>query len=154
MLFVFILAIQSASARDYVETRDANTEDVASEQDTPLRAGRKAIAANDWPTAIMLLQKAVLQEPNNPDGFNLLAYSYRKQFKPDIEKAFENYRMALKLDPKHKGAHEYIGEAYLMVKQPVEAEKHLALLASICGNKTCEEYEDLAKAIAEYNKKQ
>ena len=153
MLFVFILAIQTASARDYVETRDANTEDVASEQDTPLRAGRKAIAANDWPTAIMLLQKAVLQEPNNPDGFNLLAYSYRKQFKPDIEKAFENYHMALKLDPKHKGAHEYIGEAYLMDKKPAEAAKHLALLASICGNKTCEEYEDLAKAIAEYNKK-
>lgn len=153
MLFVFILVIQTASARDYVETRDVNTEDVASEQDTPLRAGRKAITANDWPTAIILLQKAVFQEPNNPDGFNLLAYSYRKQAKPDIEKAFENYLIALKLDPKHKGAHEYIGEAYLMVKQPAEAEKHLALLASICGNKTCEEYEDLAKAVEEYNKK-
>jgi Tfp pilus assembly protein PilF len=144
--------MQTAYARDYVETRDANIEDLAMEQDSPLRAGRKAVAANDWQTAIMLFQKAVLQEPNNPDGFNLLAYSYRKQAKPDMEKAFENYRMALKLDPKHRGAHEYIGEAYLMDRKPDEARKHLAILETLCGNKTCEEYEDLAKAIADYRK--
>jgi hypothetical protein len=56
----------------------------------------------------------------------------------------------LQLDPKHKGAHEYIGEAYLMDKKPAEAEKHLASLEQICGNKTCEEYVDLAAAIAKY----
>ena len=56
----------------------------------------------------------------------------------------------LKLDPRHKGAHEYIGEAYLMDKKPAEAEKHLAELEKICGNKSCEEYADLAKAIADY----
>jgi Tfp pilus assembly protein PilF len=144
--------MQHASARDFVETRDANMEDLALEQDTPLRAGRKAIAASDWQTAIIHLQKAVLLEPNNPDGFNLLAFSYRKQASPDITKAFENYRIALKLDPKHRGAHEYIGEAYLMAKQPDEAQKHLALLATICGNKTCEEYGDLAQAIKNYRK--
>jgi hypothetical protein len=37
-----------------------------------------------------------------------------------------------------------------MDKKPAEAEKHLASLEQICGNKTCEEYADLAGAIAKY----
>lgn len=64
--------------------------------------------------------------------------------------AFEHYRIALKLEPNHKGAHEYIGEAYLMAKKPAEAERHLAELQRICGNTTCEEDLDLARAIAQY----
>lgn len=50
----------------------------------------------------------------------------------------------------HRGAHEYIGEAYLMDNKPEEAKRHLAELEKICGNRTCEEYADLAKAIAEF----
>jgi tetratricopeptide (TPR) repeat protein len=118
-----------------------------------LQAGREAVKVKDWDKAIAQFKAATVQEPKNADAYNMLAYSYRKQAKPDLPKAFENYNLALKLDPKHKGAHEYIGEAYLMDKKPAEAEKHLALLATICGNKTCEEYEDLAKAIAADKKK-
>jgi Tfp pilus assembly protein PilF len=118
-----------------------------------LQTGRDAVKAKDWDKAIVQFKLATVQEPKNADAYNMLAYSYRKQAKPDLPKAFENYNLALKLDPKHKGAHEYIGEAYLMDNKPAEADKHLALLASICGNKTCEEYADLAKAISEYIKK-
>jgi hypothetical protein len=38
----------------------------------------------------------------------------------------------------------------LMDRTPLEAEKHLAALETHCGNRTCEEYADLAKAIAGY----
>jgi tetratricopeptide (TPR) repeat protein len=120
--------------------------------ESAMQAGRDAVAEKNWDKAIAQFKLASMQEPKNGDAYNMLAYSYRKQAKPDLAKAFENYNLALKLDPKHKGAHEYIGEAYLMDKKPAEAEKHLALLASICGNKTCEEYTDLAKAIADYKK--
>lgn len=153
IILSFVFVMQVASARDMPEMRDVNTEDVGSKQDTPLQAGRKAVALGDWQAAINHLEKAVVQEPNNADGFNLLAFSFRKQTKPNLTKAFENYRIALKLDPKHKGAHEYIGEAYLMDKKLEEAEKHLAILELLCGNKTCEEYQDLAKAIEAYSKK-
>jgi hypothetical protein len=37
-----------------------------------------------------------------------------------------------------------------MEKRPEEAQKHLTQLEAICGNKTCEEYADLAKAMADY----
>ena len=94
---------------------------------------------------------AAKEDPRNADVQNLLGYSYRKRSNPDLTKAFEHYNEALKLNPRHKGAHEYIGEAYLMDKKPAEAQKHLAQLEVLCGNKTCEEYADLAKAIANYN---
>jgi len=112
-----------------------------------------AIDAKDWGKAMAELSQAVRDDPRNADVHNLLGYSYRKRANPDLAKAFEHYNTALKLNPKHKGAHEYIGEAYLMDKKPAEAEKHLAQLQTLCGNKTCEEYEDLAKSIADYRAK-
>ena len=118
-----------------------------------LATARKAIDAKDWSRAMSELNLAVREEPRNANVHNLLGYSYRKRATPDMAKAFEHYGTALKLDPLHKGAHEYIGEAYLMDKKPAEAEKHLAELEKICGNKTCEEYTDLAKSITEYKSK-
>ena len=114
---------------------------------------RNAIKAKDWKKALSELNLAAREEPRNADVHNLLGYSYRKQAAPDLPKAFEHYKTALSLNPRHKGAHEYIGEAYLMDKKPQEAEKHLAELEKICGNKTCEEYEDLAKSLADYKAK-
>lgn len=117
-----------------------------------LATARAAIQAKDWTKALNELNAAAREDSRNADVQNLLGYSWRKRATPDLAKAFEHYGNALRLDPKHKGAHEYIGEAYLMDKKPAEAEKHLAQLEAICGNKTCEEYVDLAKAIADYKK--
>ena len=118
-----------------------------------LDLARAAIKSKDWRKALAELNVAVKDEPRNAEVHNLLGYSYRKQATPNLPKAFEHYKTALSLNPKHKGAHEYIGEAYLMDKKPQEAEKHLADLEKLCGNKTCEEYVDLAKALAAYRAK-
>lgn len=118
-----------------------------------MATARAAIKAKNWSNAIKELSAAVRAEQKNADAHNLLAYSHRKQAQPDLAKAFEHYKIALQLNPQHLGAHEYIGEAYLMDKKPHEAEKHLAILEKLCGNKTCEEYLDLAKAVADYRAK-
>ncbi len=133
---------------------------VAHAEDTPsnmgpgvpeqLVAARAAIAAKDWSRAIAELNAAVKLEPRNADAHNLLGYSHRKQARPDLARAFEHYKLALQIDPGHRGAHEYIGEAYLMDHRPAEARRHLAELARLCGNQTCEEYVDLAEAIKAY----
>ncbi|OIP15370.1 MAG: hypothetical protein CO105_04265 [Comamonadaceae bacterium CG_4_9_14_3_um_filter_60_33] len=115
-----------------------------------LANARSAIDAKDWQRALTELRVALQTAPNNADVHNLLGFSYRKQAQPDLPKAFEHYQQALKLNPLHRGAHEYIGEAYLMDNKPAEAERHLAALEKICGNRSCEEYADLAKAIAAY----
>ena len=112
-----------------------------------LDAARAAIAKKDWKTAIEQLQAADRKDSRNADVHNLLGYSYRHS--GDMDKAFSHYRTALQIDSQHKGTHEYIGEAYLTVKQPDKAREHLARLKTICGE-GCEEYQDLAKAIAAY----
>ena len=144
LLLVAMLAGASVHAAD---TGPAPAKSSVSDR---LKTARAAIQGKEWKKALAELNLAAREEPRNADVQNLLGYSYRKQGTPDLPKAFEHYQAALRLDPRHKGAHEYIGEAYLMDKKPAEAEKHLAALAQICGNTTCEEYEDLAKAIAEY----
>jgi tetratricopeptide (TPR) repeat protein len=117
-----------------------------------LSAGRQAIEAKDWYRAIRELNLAQRDDPRSADVHNLLGYSYRKRANPDLPKAFEHYNMALKIDPDNRGIHEYIGEAYLMDKKPAEAERHLAQLERICG-RSCEEYGELAKSIADYKAK-
>jgi Flp pilus assembly protein TadD len=115
-----------------------------------LADARKAIEAKDWNVALRELNAAAREEPNNADVHNLLGYSWRKRSNPDVTKAFEHYYIALRIDPRHKGAHEYIGQAYLMEKRPQQAETHLAELEKICGGRTCPEYQELSKAIADF----
>ena len=142
-----VLAGSAASLTPLAQAADTRSGPPVSER---LANARKAIEAKDWGKAMFDLNQAAREEPRNADVHNLLGYTYRKRATPDLTKAFEHYNTALKLDPSHKGAHEYIGEAYLMDKKPAEAEKHLARLEVLCGNKTCEEYADLAKSIADY----
>ena len=151
---LLVAALAAASVMAYAaDTPGSNPSIKAPTVAERVASARKAIDAKEWASAMRELNTAVREDPRNPDIHNLIAYTYRKRAQPDLGKAFEHYNTALRLDPRHKGAHEYIGEAYLMDKKPAEAEKHLAELEKICGNKSCEEYADLAKAIAEYKAK-
>jgi Flp pilus assembly protein TadD len=108
--------------------------------------GVDAVKAKDWERAVYHLGIVVKAEPANADAQNLLGYAYRNQKKFDL--AFKHYNEALKLDPKHKAAHEYVGEAYVLTGNKAKAQEHLAALERICG-KGCEEYQDLARAITQ-----
>jgi len=112
--------------------------------------GKQAVKAQDWKAAIDAFSRWVAKEPDNADANNYLAFSYRKSGNLDL--AFKNYREALRLDPKHRGAHEYIGEAYLMAGNVAKAEEHLKILDGLCVF-GCSEYDDLKKAIADYKAK-
>jgi Flp pilus assembly protein TadD len=111
--------------------------------------GKAAIAARQYANAVGWLQRAVAAEPGNPEAFNLLGYATRKSGNP--AGSLQYYQKALSLDPKHLGAHEYIGEAYLMLDQPQRAEEHLARLDQLCTF-GCKEYRELKAAIANYKK--
>lgn len=119
-------------------------------EDPDFISGKKAADAQDWKAAIRAFTRVTNKHRDDADGYNMLGYSYRKS--GDVDNAFRYYNAALRLDSNHKGAHEYIGEAYLMKNDISGAEKHLVALERICG-KNCEEYQDLAKAIVEHRKK-
>ena len=152
LLLALLAAATSALAVDTVEPAPAPRAAAPRSVDH-LALARGAIARKDWDVAMRELNVAVRETPQNADVQNLLGYTYRKRANPDMAKAYEHYTMALKINPQHKGAHEYIGEAYLIDKKPQEAEQHLAELERICGGRGCEEYQDLAKSIAEYKAK-
>jgi Flp pilus assembly protein TadD len=109
--------------------------------------GKKAIDAKDWPKAVELFQKVVAKNDKNADAFNWLGYATRNQ--GDYDKAFAAYTKALELDPKHRGAHEYIGEAYLKVNNLAKAEEHLKQLDALCAF-GCAELTELKTKIAAY----
>jgi tetratricopeptide (TPR) repeat protein len=117
-----------------------------SPKDTELEKAKTAIARKDWTAAQAELVPYTVNNPRSADGFNLLGYSLRNQKKYDD--SLVAYKQALTLDPKHKGAHEYIGIAYIQMGQLDKAKEHLASLDKICPF-SCEEYRDLKKAIAE-----
>lgn len=115
-----------------------------------LASAQGAIEAKDWDAAQRDLGRLLRVDWRNADGHTMMGYVYRKRAAPDLAKSIEHYTMALRIDPRHKGAHEYLGEAYLMDNKPAEAEKHLAQLERICGGRACEEYQDLARSIDAY----
>jgi tetratricopeptide (TPR) repeat protein len=108
---------------------------------------------NDWIAAQATLRQALARNPDNADYHNLYAYSIRKGPNPDMSLVFKHYNEALRIDPDHRGAHEYLGEAYLMVGNLAKAKEHLSVLDKLCFF-PCDEYSDLKKAIADYERKQ
>ena len=126
----------------------ANGEDAAN-IDPVIAAARAAIDQQDWAGAQSGLKQALAANPNKADYHNLYAYSLRKGPNPDMAVVFSHYTEALRIDPKHRAAHEYSGEAYLVVGDLPKAKEHLASLDRLCFF-GCEEYTDLKKAVAKY----
>ena len=111
-------------------------------------AGKTAVEGKQWKLAVDHFKRATLQDPKNADAWNMLGYSSRWAGK--YPEAFDAYARALALEPNHRGANSYLGVAYVRTNDLVKARAQLAKVESICGNKECDYYKLLDKAIAEY----
>lgn len=98
--------------------------------DPDFAAGKRAIVANDWAGAIKALTSAGLRDDRNADIQNYLGYAYRRL--RQLDAAMRHYQQALLLNPRHRSAHEHLGEAYLVQGDLIKAEEHLAALERIC----------------------
>ena len=117
--------------------------------DPDFKAGKKALGAEDWHGAIAALELAALREPFNADIQNYIGYAYRRL--RQLGPAIGHYQQALMLDPRHRSAHEHLGEAYLVLGEAAKAEQLLAALENLCLI-PCEEYDDLKRAFAAYKR--
>jgi tetratricopeptide (TPR) repeat protein len=86
-----------------------------------------------------------LNKPDDPRVNNWIGFSLRKTGK--VQDAMAYYDKALKAAPDFTPAHEYLGEAYIQLKDAAKAKEQLAAIEKLCGNKTCEEYKDLSASI-------
>jgi Flp pilus assembly protein TadD len=144
-LILGLAVLQSGALADLPEPK-------AKTENANIAAGRKAIEEKDFKSALGHLTKAVQEEPNNADAHSMLGYSYRKL--GTFDRSMEHYQRALKIDGNHRSAREYLGELYLEMNQPANAEKELTTLKKACpffGK--CEEYDDLKGAIEKYKAK-
>jgi Tfp pilus assembly protein PilF len=140
-VFLSLTLTQGGAFADLPEPKARENPNVA--------AGRKAIEAKDYKSALAHLTKAVQESPNDADAHSMLGYSYRRL--GTFDKSMEHYQKALKIDSKHRTAHEYLGELYLDMNQLDNAEKQLAALKKACpfiGK--CSEYDDLKDAIEKH----
>ena len=121
----------------------------ARSKDADYAAGMAAVKVKDWQQVVDRMGAYTQRQPGDADGWNELGHAYRRLGRMDP--AFDAYGKALKIDPKHRGAHEYLGEAYLQVNDLPKAEQELKTLDKLCFM-PCEEYSDLKRGIEEYKK--
>jgi tetratricopeptide (TPR) repeat protein len=115
--------------------------------DPDFAAGKRALVAENWTGAIAALELAVLRDPHNADIQNYIGYAYRRlrQWGP----AMGHYQQALMFNPRHRNAHEHLGELYLALGEPAKAQEQLVALKEVCLI-TCDEQGDLERAITAY----
>ena len=87
----------------------------------------------------------LMQNPKTAEALNYRGYATRKLGR--VEEGIGYYKQAVALDPTYPLVREYLGEAYVVQGKLNLAKEQLAAIEKICG-KTCEPYEDLAKALA------
>ncbi len=116
-------------------------------RETDFQKAEYLIKGEKYDEAVPLLQKVVADNPRDADAWNYLGFCSRKLGKK--EDALGYYQKALAIDPKHKGAHEYLGELYLQMNDLAKAEEQLTILKGLCPG-GCEELEDLEADIADY----
>ena len=148
-LLVFFMMQFSFSTAVADPSSSNNYDDDAKPVNLDYKRGYDEISNGNNQLAIKYLLKAAKTSPDNPDVYNLLGFSHRKLDK--LEESFIYYNRALKLNPRHLGANEYIGELYLRTNNLKKAEEHLKILDDICFF-GCDEHDELKESIEKYKK--
>ena len=134
-------ALADSSAADSAAKNKANPDYTLAQQ---------KVDDGQYADAIVLLEKVLAKDRENADALNLLGYSNRKLGNNEV--ALGHYEAALKIEPRHRGANEYMGELYLTLGELAKAEERLEVLDDACFF-GCKEYTALKEAIADYKAK-
>jgi Flp pilus assembly protein TadD len=143
---VSAMSTLAAFASNPAFAADTETTPAVNAQLSDYATGQKWVDAKEWTKAAAAFKRATAADPKNADAWNMLGFSSR--WAGDYQGAFAAYDQALKLNPNHRGAHSYLGVAYVKTNDMAKAQAQLAKVESLCGNKTCDEYKLLAGAIA------
>lgn len=103
----------------YAGTLETNPE--ANRADPDFVAGKKAIERKDWKTAIEHF-KAANKRLENADLHSHLGFAFRKS--GDLDSAFTHYKVALGIDPNHRGTHSIWVR---LMSKPVISTRHVSI---------------------------
>ena len=114
-------------------------------------AAVERIRAEDYVTAIALLEKAAERLPGSAELFNYLGYTYRKVGRE--AEALAAYQRALFLDPRERSTRAELGALYLERGEIGRAEEQLAEIDRLCFF-SCREYRALKARIEDFKKQE
>ena len=110
----------------------------------------KMIDKGQYSKAQKILKNYTKSEPEDPDGWTLLAFTYRKLDK--FAESEEYYLKALNLEPDNKAALEYQGELFIETNRINLANANIKKLQNLCPN-SCEELEKLQSYLLDQSSK-
>ena len=110
----------------------------------------KMIDKGQYSKAQKILKNYTKSEPEDPDGWTLLAFTYRKLEK--FTESEESYLRALNLEPDNKSALEYQGELFIETNRIDLAKANIKKLQNLCPN-SCEELEKLQSYLLDKSSK-
>lgn len=111
-------------------------------------AGRDLAKYGRYEEAIKVLELAA--NKNDHRVLNYLGYSNRKI--GNIELGMTYYQAAIAAKPDYTLVREYLGEAHLQTGNVKAAKEQLAEIQRLCGGQACDEYQDLAKEITDFER--
>ena len=110
----------------------------------------KMIDKGQYSKAQKILKNYTKSEPEDPDGWTLLAFTCRKLDK--FAESEEYYLKALNLEPDNKAALEYQGELFIETNRIDLANANIKKLQNLCPN-SCEELEKLQSYLLDQSSK-
>ena len=151
MVLGAVLAVSSAQALAAGSDSSDYRASIKPQASDSMKTAKQAIDNQNYQRAISALRAELQTNPGNADAWNLLGFSSRKS--GDFSTAESAYTRALTLDPTHTAALEYMGEMYLSLNQPEDAQALLARLDELCSF-NCKHRDQLHAAIAAYQAQQ
>lgn len=145
LMAIFVVALGVALVPMVGEAMSFGSSSPGADAGPTFEEGRDLALDGKYQMAVDKLQMVLDGEPKNADAWNMLGFSYRNLGKMD--EAWDAYEHALAIDPNHAGAHEYIGEWYLMQGDLASARAQLEKLGMLCPS-GCIELDTLAEKIA------
>jgi len=146
---VLIFLISNSFAAGSSDSSSSNTETKYDMAVTHIKVAKKfeekdkiEKAKKRYEKAQKLLIQSNKKYPNKADTLNYLGFTTRKL--GDFENGEKYYLQGLKIDPKHIGINEYLGELYVATNRHNLAVERLEVLKG-CN---CKEYDDLKAIIA------
>lgn len=148
-LFISTLVVSSSYAAGSSDSSSSKTKTKYDMAVTHIKAAKnfeKKDKLEKAKKSYMKAQKLLVQSnknyPNKADTLNYLGFTTRKL--GDFENGEKFYLQGLKIDPKHIGINEYLGELYVATNRHNLAVERLEVLKD-CN---CKEYDQLKAVIA------
>lgn len=143
----FVLVSIAFSMPAYAQEKAApeKAAEVPFRQDAGLITAEYYLSTGKYTQALQVLGGVAQRHPQSADAFVYMGFAHEQL--GDDAKALNNYQTALQIDPRHLGAHRYVGGMHLRQKDRAKAFESLQAIRLICAGMDCAEETELENLL-------